>query len=440
MPEEKVKIRYVFEDRENSSINSALSHLDKAKKNLHIVRSEKLELNENEIIVLQISSLESPILAGLLKNKNSIKNKIIFIFGENDAFLISRIVKLGYNNFFVFPREFYKFLEFVSNIIENESYKPEEESGKQYYFKNIVGVSQSIKEIIELGKKVADRQHINILILGETGTGKGLLAQAIHNYSIYKEFPFIDVPCTSIPENLMESELFGYEKGAFTNAHNTKLGLFEIAKNGTLFLDEIGDLNINIQSKLLRTIDKKVIRRLGGVNDIPIEARIISATNRNLELLVKENLFRKDLYHRLNVVSIELPPLRERKEDIILLANYFIEKYNKIFSKSILEMNQDFEDFILNYPWTGNIRELQNFIERNVLLAESEVLTIENFTKKKNEMAKDILPVQKDVDLLMLNRLYASEILKRANGNKSRASKILGISRPKLDSLLKKGV
>lgn len=440
MPEEKVKIRYVFEDRENSSINSALSHLDKAKKNLNIVRSEKLELNENEIIVLQISSLESPILAGLLKNKNSIKNKIIFIFGENDAFLISRIVKLGYNNFFVFPREFYKFLEFVSNIIENESYKPEEESGKQYYFKNIVGVSQSIKEIIELGKKVADRQHINILILGETGTGKGLLAQAIHNYSIYKEFPFIDVPCTSIPENLMESELFGYEKGAFTNAHNTKLGLFEIAKNGTLFLDEIGDLNINIQSKLLRTIDKKVIRRLGGVNDIPIEARIISATNRNLELLVKENLFRKDLYHRLNVVSIELPPLRERKEDIILLANYFIEKYNKIFSKSILEMNQDFEDFILNYPWTGNIRELQNFIERNVLLAESEVLTIENFTKKKNEMAKDILPVQKDVDLLMLNRLYASEILKRANGNKSRASKILGISRPKLDSLLKKGV
>lgn len=442
MPEEKVKIKYIFENKQNSSINSALSHLTKIKKNLQILRSKNLELDPDEIIIIQISSVESENLSQLLKNKNAYKNKIIFIFTESDALIISKLVKHGYNDFFVFPHEFYKFLDFISEVIENESYKPINQTGKfeQHYFKDIIGTSKAIKEIIELGKKVADKQHINVLILGETGTGKGLLAKAIHNYGLYKEFPFIDVPCTSIPENLMESELFGYEKGAFTNANNTKPGLFEIAKSGTLFLDEIGDLNINIQSKLLRTIDKKVIRRLGGVNDIPIEARIISATNRNLELLIEENLFRNDLYHRLNVVSIELPPLRARKEDIILLADFYIEKYNKIFSKTVSEMDSSFEDFILNYSWPGNIRELQNFIERNVLLSEGDILTTEHFTKKSNLPHFNVIPDHSNIDLLKLNKLYAAEILKRLKGNKSKASKILGISRPKLDSLLKKNM
>ncbi len=165
--------------------------------------------------------------------------------------------------------------------------------------------------------------------MGETGTGKGLFARSIHNYNNEQNSPFIDIICTAIPENLMESELFGYEKGAFTNAINQKIGLFEAANNGTLFLDEIGDLSLNIQTKLLRVIDRKIIRRLGGLNDIPVNSRIISATNRELELMIEANMFRRDLYHRLNVVSIELPPLRLRTEDIIPLAYHFIDHFNQ---------------------------------------------------------------------------------------------------------------
>ena len=226
--------------------------------------------------------------------------------------------------------------------------------------------------------------YLNILILGETGTGKGLLARAIHKYSNEKSSPFIDIICSAIPENLMESELFGYEKGAFTNAINQKIGLFEAANNGTLFLDEIGDLSLNIQTKLLRVIDRRLIRRLGGLNDLPVNSRIISATNRNLELLIEVKLFRRDLYHRLDVISIELPPLRYRSEDILPLAYHFIDKFNHIFGKQVKDLDNDFREFAQNYSWPGNIRELKNTIERSILLCEDSKLKLRDFLEFNN--------------------------------------------------------
>ena len=268
------------------------------------------------------------------------------------------------------------------------------------------------------------------------------------------QFPFIDIICTAIPENLLESELFGYEAGAFTSARTRKIGLFELADRGTLFLDEIGDLSNNIQTKLLRAIEKKVMKRLGGVLDIPINARIISATNRDLEQMVERNLFRRDLFHRLNVVSIEIPPLRDREEDVVLLANNFIQEFNKQFNKSVKKLDKDIQHLLMGYTWPGNVRELRNTIERAVLLCENKKLSLKDFAGLINNssvVAKEINDTQSvpsnvirlDINygvtnLRKLDKQYASEVLLKLGGNKTQTAKLLGISRPKLDTLLKK--
>jgi two-component system response regulator AtoC len=251
----------------------------------------------------------------------------------------------------------------------------------------------------------------------------------------------------------MESELFGYEPGAFTNAKTRKYGLFELAENGTLFLDEMGDLGFNIQSKLLRTIEKKLVRRLGGVVDIPINARIISATNKNLETMIEAGQFRRDLYHRLNVVSLTIPPLRERGDDVIHLANKFIREFNQQFNKNIKRMEKQLKEFLVQYPWPGNIRELRNSIERAVLLGEDNTLRLSQFSNlmqnidviaEEKKQEKVNLPnfVSFEVnytktELRELEKIYAKNILDKTKGNKSKTANLLGISRPKLDLLLK---
>jgi two-component system response regulator AtoC len=259
--------------------------------------------------------------------------------------------------------------------------------------------------------------------------------------------------CTAIPETLLESELFGYEAGAFTSARARKIGLFELADRGTLFLDEIGDLSNNLQTKLLRAIEKKVIKRLGGVVDIPINARIISATNRDLELMVEKNLFRRDLFHRLNVVSIEIPPLRARGEDVVHLANHFIEEFNRQFNKTIKKLDKDVQHLLMGYPWPGNVRELRNAIERAVLLSEDKKLQLKDFANlisnvfPKVDLNSISVEVPSNVirldinygitNLRKLDKQYAREVLLKLGGNKTQTAKLLGISRPKLDTLLK---
>jgi two-component system response regulator AtoC len=319
--------------------------------------------------------------------------------------------------------------------------------------KSIIGESEKLIRAVNLARKVSEKSNANVLILGETGTGKGLFARAIHNNSPSNQFPFIDIVCTAIPETLLESELFGYEAGAFTNARSRKIGLFELADRGTLFLDEIGDLSNNIQKKLLRAIEKKVIKRLGGVTDIPVNARIISATNRDLESMVLKEQFRRDLFHRLNVVTIEIPSLKERPEDIVLLTNHFIEEFNKQFEKSIKKVDKDVQHFLKGYPWPGNVRELKNAIERAVLLSDKNKLELNDFTNlirnvpiefKDKVYQDDLSPhlIRMDVnygstDLRKLQKHYAREVLKKLDGNKTQTARLLGISRPKLDTLIK---
>jgi transcriptional regulator with PAS, ATPase and Fis domain len=445
----------IYSTGENASIISAIEQINLPDYSIDTKFPSSFSIKTDEIIIIQEESLNSEILMQLYDQRDEILNKIMFIVNENNAYLASSLVKMGFTNIFVFPYEFYKMISAIQEIILKNSFitsraaSIDQKEGSA--FDSVIGESVELKRIVELSKKIADKKEINVLILGETGTGKGLLAKAIHAYAFGEFLPFVEITCTAIPEALLESELFGYEPGAFTNATTRKQGLFELAENGTLFLDEIGDLSNAIQSKLLRTIDKKVIRRLGGLQDISVTSRIISATNRDLELQIKNNLFRSDLYHRLNTVTIKLPPLRERGNDIPILANYFMDYFNKIFNKKITKMAPDLKEFFSFYSWPGNVRQLRNCVERAILLSDENTLRLKDFLQlyslpvKEKPRGEEILPQYiklnvefEKVDLKEINRLYAIETLRKMNGNKSKTAKLLGISRPKLDLLIKK--
>jgi DNA-binding NtrC family response regulator len=244
----------------------------------------------------------------------------------------------------------------------------------RYDFDNIVGQSSAMSSLIREVKKISDSKS-NVLLLGETGTGKELFARAIHYSSSRRDEPFIPINCSAIPENLLESELFGYLKGAFTGAVNTKRGLFEEADRGTIFLDEIGDLSLSLQSKLLRVMDDREIRPIGSVQSRKVDIRFITATNRDIHKAVKEGLFREDLFYRINVVTLKLPPLRERREDILLLAHHFLEKYSHELGRPVRYIDETAQKMLLDYAWPGNVRELQNITERAILITDGNFIT-----------------------------------------------------------------
>jgi transcriptional regulator with PAS, ATPase and Fis domain len=456
---EDIIIKIYSDDKDFLSIKSALAKLKNSNINIIELNNQNLFIEDYEILLIILSGVESPLIPGIVELKKTTNSKLLFVIPDYDTLLAVTLAKLGFNDIFILPYEVYKFSTYLDEIIEDFAARLQGElilsqSEKRTDFEGFIGVSESVIKIRKLAQKIASEPQLNILILGETGTGKGLLAKLIHNKSLGNNSAFVDVLCTAIPEALLESELFGHEKGAFTSAHAKKTGLFEVAENGTLFLDEIGDLSIALQAKLLRVIEKKVIRRLGGVSDIPVNARIISATNRKLEDMINENSFRGDLYYRLNTVSIEIPPLRERQEDISILLEKFIKEYNEQFNKHISKIDNDLEDFILNYSWPGNVRELKNSVERAVLLSEGRSLKLKHFSsiinfspgaekeaEKVPTLHPHIIHLQLNyisTDLEVLNQMYAEEVLKKFKGNKTRTSQQLGISRPKLDKLLKK--
>lgn len=355
-------------------------------------------------------------------------------------------MKRGAYHFVTKPIEDTKLQSIIKNALETASLKKEialyKEKSK-FDPAQIIAVSLSMKNVLEMIRKVAKSEASIILLQGESGTGKDLLAQAIHNLSKRNNAPFLAINCSAIPENLLESELFGYEKGAFTDAKAQKKGLAEIADRGTLFLDEISTLNIHLQAKLLRFLETQTFKRVGGLKDIEVDLRVISATNQDLETAVEEEKFRQDLLYRLNVCPISIAPLRERPEDIIPLAEHFIREQNIKFRKNIQGLDGETKKIFRNYHWPGNIRELKNAIERAMIFEETTLITpkyipIQIHPQIQSVTSMGSLKRVKNMDLYEMEKTLILNALNKAQGNKSRAAKFLNISRDTLRYKLKK--
>lgn len=328
-------------------------------------------------------------------------------------------------------------LEQKKILEENKFYR--QELIDKYQIKNVIGRTPQMLQVYKTIAKVADSKS-TILLYGERGTGKELVARAIHYNSNRNNRPFIPVDCASLVETLMESELFGHVRGAFTGALSTKRGLFEEADGGTLFLDEIGNLSLSIQAKLLRFLQEHEFKRVGGTENIKVDVRVIAATNQPLEPLIKNGKFREDLFDRLNVVSITLPPLRERKEDIPLLANHFLQRFSQENRKDITHFSPEALDLLTQYSWPGNVRELEHTIERAVILSTHPLILPEDLPKKiwdeiktpEFKIDKEFLPLRE------VERRYVLKVLQETGGNKKKASEILGIDRTTLYRILEK--
>jgi len=327
------------------------------------------------------------------------------------------------------------------NKEKSEKEKLTLELKKRYSLQNVIGISDKMQEVFKTALKAA-KSKATILLIGESGTGKELIARAIHFESDRAKGPFIAINCAAIPENLLETELFGYEKGSFTGALVSKPGKFELANGGTIFLDEIGDLPLSLQAKLLRVIQDKTFERIGGTKSIKVDIRIIAATNKDLDKMVKKGNFREDLYFRLNVIPIYLPPLRERKEDIPLLIDYFLKKFNKEYNKNI-SISKEAMKKLINYSWPGNVRELENTIERLVVLAEGEEITLNDlpFYIKQEENTK-IIGIKFEDSLIsqleLIEKRAIEEALKACNYNQTKAAKMLGLTKRQINYKIKK--
>jgi DNA-binding NtrC family response regulator len=316
------------------------------------------------------------------------------------------------------------------NLIK-ENLRLKNELYEKFKIEGIVGKSPKMMQILDIVRKVTPT-NVTVLIYGESGTGKELIARAIHYNSPRKNGPFIAINCAAIPETLIESELFGYEPGAFTGANTRKIGLIESANRGTLFLDEIAELPLLMQSKLLRVLQDKEIRRIGGKDTMKVDVRIIAATNKNLSEQIEKNKFREDLYYRLKVVTVDLPPLRERKEDIPELINYFIEKYSKEFGKMIKGIDEKAMHALLSYHWPGNIRQLETVIERAIIICESEKITLKDIHDELNSSSlKNIFDIEipdEGINYEELEKELLKKALIKSNFVIAKAAKLMGMS------------
>src|SRR5262244_2626880 len=335
-----------------------------------------LKLAQRESPDLVLLDVRMPDLTGIevldqLK-KNGDARAVIMITADPQLDDVKAALKLGAYDFVGKPLDFDELHVAIRNALEATSLRSEVQSlrgevRRRAGYHNVVSVSPKMTELMHFVRKVAASEATTILIQGESGTGKDLIAKAIHYESSRQEKPFVAINCSAIPETLMEAELFGHERGAFTDAKQMKKGLFEMADGGTLFLDEIGELSPLLQAKLLRVLEDQMIRRVGGVRDMQVNVRVIAASNRDLERAVKENSFRQDLYYRLAIISIFLPPLRERKEDILPLVEFFIDRYSRKFRKLVRGISDDTRKLLLKYDWPGNVRELKNAVERAMI-------------------------------------------------------------------------
>ncbi|MGK9476682.1 sigma-54-dependent transcriptional regulator [Melioribacter sp. OK-6-Me] len=371
---------------------------------------------------------------------------VIMITGYADIKMAVTSIKLGAFDFLLKPIELEQLNIVLDKALENIKLRSEIDRlhsilETDKLTKEFFGRSSKIQRLLDSVEKLASSSDTTILLEGESGTGKEVFARFIHQNSPRASAPFITINCGSIPRELAESELFGHEKGAFTGAsQKTKLGKFELANNGTLLLDEIGELSLDMQVKLLRVLQERKFYRLGGEKEISVNVRVLAATNRNLEEEVKKGNFREDLFYRLNVVKIEIPPLRERQEDIPFIAYSFLQEFNQKFNKSIAGIDPAALDLLKSYKWKGNIRELRNVMERVVLLCEEDMLRVHHFAfliEKKIESVNDsdslVLKIpSKGVTMDEVVKTLIQKTLLITNGNQVQAAKILGLSRSKL--------
>ena len=429
-----------------------------------------LKLAEKESPDLVLLDVRMPDLTGIevldqLK-KNGDARAVIMITADPQLDDVKAALKLGAYDFVGKPVDFDELHVTIKNALEATNLRTEVQTLRGEIrrgagYDSVVSVSSKMTELMNFVRKVASSEATTILIQGESGTGKDLIAKAIHYESSRQGKPFVAINCSAIPETLMEAELFGHEKGAFTDAKQMKKGLFEAADGGTLFLDEIGELSPLLQAKLLRVLEDQVIRRVGGIRDMQVDVRVIAASNRDLEKAVREGQFRQDLYYRLAIIAIFIPPLRERKEDILPLVDFFIERYNRRFKKSIRGITDDTRRLIFTHNWPGNVRELKNTIERGMILEDEPFLRPEYLPFSVGESGGRTLfertaPAEAGQPLpngRMLPRLYIPEggtsleevehamvelAMRQAHGNQTHAAKLLDISRDALRYKLKK--
>ena len=343
-------------------------------------------------------------------------------------------MKRGARDYVVKPFDLEEFLDRIRQIVGRQRLHEKVELGRQEedVSQELIGDSPAMRRVAELLKQVAPTST-TVLITGESGTGKEVVARAIHRLSPRNGKHFMAINVSAVPENLLESELFGHEKGAFTGADSKKPGLFEEASSGTLFLDEIGEMPTHLQVKLLRVLQEREIQRVGGTKNIPIDVRILAATNKNLEEQIEKKLFREDLFYRLNIVRITVPPLRERKEDIPLLAGHFLKKFGQKLAKSVQAFEPEALTALQNYPFPGNVRELENVIERGVIFAETEQIRLKDLNLSSKTSPKQM----KAGTLEEAQMQVIIETLRRWEGNRTRAAKELGIDRKTLLNKIK---
>lgn len=403
--------------------------------------NEGIKTVQNNIIDIILSDFKMPDKTGLevLEEVKKINPEISFVILTAYGTIENAVkaMRLGAFDYISKPVDLDELDLMIERIIENRNLKSENQILKnqlkeKFKIDSFISQSPKMEEVLSVASRAAD-SRATVLITGESGTGKEVLAKSIHYVSSRKDKPFVAVNIPALPETLLESELFGHEKGAFTGAEKSKKGRFELAHEGTIFLDEIGDIPINLQVKLLRVLQEHQIEKLGSTDTVNIDVRIIAATHQNLEQKIKDGSFREDLFYRLNIVSLNIPPLRERKEDILPLIEHFIEKYSKENGRENLSLSKETVDTLIKYNFPGNVRELENIIERAVVLSRGNTITVNDLPNVvKGFKAEKEIPANEETTLIEqveeLEKKLIFDALTKSNGNQSQAGRLLGLT------------
>ncbi len=439
-------MRILIVDDEEIMCNALYLHLREEDYDVSKAYSaqEALKLFDKQIFDLVISDLRLGDMDGIeliskLKEKDSNTAFVVMTaFGTMEKALEAG--KLGVYYFITKPFSMENIDSIVSKVEEDISLRQDNRNfreilNEKYSFPNIIGKNVNMQKVYKVINKVSS-VDIPVLITGESGTGKELVANAIHYNSDRKDKPLIAVNCSALPDTLLESELFGYEKGAFTGAEKKRKGRFELSDGGSLFLDEIGDMPLHLQSKILRVLQNKVFEPLGSSESMKVDTRIIAATNRDLEKMVEDGKFREDLYYRLKVVNIKIPPLRDRKDDIPLLCKHIIEKYNNEFNKEVKGIDKEVKRFFMTYEWPGNIRELENVLQHAIIFSNNDIITKVDLPDDIENGQDVILPSDESLEALEIHHI--KRILSQTGHNVSKTARILKIDRKTLYNKMKK--